>query len=162
MTLLPLLAAVTVASMVLAAYAVVRGRDLVYSSAALALLGLFNAAMAAIMGYTIVAAFLVVVYVGAAVMFIIIAVSMLGGRSLERMEHERGLFAGATLAAVLLIIAFTWGAYAGFTRPAGVSIGELSSRLLSDYGLVLAILFVALAGGHSHSEEGVKGGHASC
>ncbi len=145
MSIDPLIAAVTVILMALAGYLVVRGRDLVYASGSLAILGLLNAALAAQLGFTVVAAFLVVVYVGAAVMFIIITVSMLGGGEGERVDSEKGLFAAATLGSVLLLVLVASRMYAGFTRPEGVSIADVSARLVSPYGVILAILFVALA-----------------
>lgn len=142
---LPLLASITVVFMILAGYLVVRARDLVYSSASLAILGLLNAALLAIMGYTIIAAFLVIVYVGAAVMFIIIVVSMLGGGGGEARDEEKGLFAATALATVAILIATTGRIYGSFTRPEGVSMASVSELLLSDYGVVLSIIFVALA-----------------
>ena len=142
---LPLLASITVVLMVLAGYLVVRARDLVYASASLAILGLLNAALLAIMGYTIVAAFLVIVYVGAAVMFIIIVVSMLGGGGGESRDEEKGLFAATALATVAVLVAVAGRIYGAYTRPEGVSITGVSELLLSNYGVVLSIIFVALA-----------------
>jgi NADH-quinone oxidoreductase subunit J len=68
-------------SLLISGYLVIRVRDLVYASLALALLGLVNAMLIALLGFSVVAAFLVIVYVGAAVMFIIVSVSMLGGEA---------------------------------------------------------------------------------
>jgi len=141
----PLLAGIVAVSMVLSGYMVVRARDLVYASGSLAILGMMNALMLAVLGYTLVAAFLVVVYVGAAVMFIIISVSMLGGGRGEKRDEEKGLFAATSLAAVLAILAYTAGYYKAYTKPAGVAISSVSDFLASNYGVVLAIVFIALA-----------------
>ncbi|MEB3787550.1 MAG: NADH-quinone oxidoreductase subunit J [Desulfurococcales archaeon] len=141
----PLLAGIIAVSMVLAAYMVVRARDLVYASGSLAILGLLNALMLALLGYSIVAAFLVVVYVGAAVMFIIITVSMLGGGRGEKRDEEKGLFVATTIATALALIAYTAGYYKAFTRPETIPISTVSEFLASNYGVALAIVFIALA-----------------
>jgi len=141
----PLLAGIIGVSMILSAYLVVRAKDLVYASGSLAILGMMNALMLALMGYTLIAAFLVVVYVGAAVMFIIISVSMLGGGRGEKRDEEKGLFAASSIAAVLALLAYTAGYYKSYTRPAELAISSVSDFLASNYGLVLAIVFIALA-----------------
>lgn len=141
----PLMAGVLAAFMVLSSYLVVRSRDLVYASGALAVLGVLNAALLALLGYGIVAAFLVIVYVGAAVMFIIVAVSMLGGGGLERWQPEKGFFAAASILAVLLIIILASSLHAAYTQPAGISLQSVSGILVGKYLPVLGIIFVALA-----------------
>ncbi len=141
----PLLASTTIVIMVMLAYLIVRSKDLVYASASLALLGMFNAILAAILGYVIVAVFLVIVYVGAAVMFIIVTVSMLGGGGGERVDHEKGLLAGATLAMAIAAIVIVSRLYAGYARPSEVSVASVSTILASNYAPVIALLFVALA-----------------
>ncbi len=142
---IPLLAAITGLSMIAVGYMVVRGKDLVYSSGSLAILGVLNAILVALLGYYIVAIFLVIVYVGAAVMFIIITVSMLGGGGAERRDEEKGLFAAASIAAALALLVTASGIYKSYNRPELLKLSEVSSFLASDYGLVLALLFIALA-----------------
>jgi len=141
----PLLAGIISVSMILSAYLVVRAKDLVYASGSLAILGIMNALLLALMGYSLIAAFLVVVYVGAAVMFIIISVSMLGGGKGEKRDEEKGLFAASSIAAVLALIAYTAGYYKSYTRPTELAISSVSDFLASNYGVVLAIVFIALA-----------------
>jgi len=143
---IPLAAGVLGIFMMYVAYLVVRGRDLVYASSSLAVLGILNALMVALLGYHLVAVFLVIVYVGAAVMFIIITVSMLGGRdSKEPRDEATGLFTGATVVTVALLLAGSLAAYMGYAKPAGVSVRSVAESLISNYAGVIALLFIALA-----------------
>lgn len=132
-------------ALLLSGYLVIRVRDLVYASLALALLGSLNAMLIAFLGFAIVAAFLVIVYVGAAVMFIIVSVSMLGGGGREEWRHARGL-ASSVLAVVGLgaAIALT-GIYQAYSIPSPASLREISEVILSKYVPVMGVIFVALA-----------------
>ena len=142
---MPLLAGILGVFMIYISYLVVRGRDLVYSSAALAVLGLFNAMMISILGYYLVALFLVVVYVGAAVMFIIITVSMIGGKEESpRLEHQ-GFFAGAAVLVAGILLVSSLAAYMGYAKPPHVSIRSVSDSILRNYVGVIVLLFIALA-----------------
>ncbi|MCE4602485.1 MAG: NADH-quinone oxidoreductase subunit J [Desulfurococcales archaeon] len=141
----PLIAGILAAFMVLTSYLVVRSRDLVYASGSLAVLGVLNAALLALLGYGIVAVFLVVVYVGAAVMFIIVAVSMLGGGGPERWQPEKGAFAAASALAVLLIVVLASSLYTAYTQPESISLKSVSGILVGKYLPVLGVIFVALA-----------------
>ncbi len=141
----PLLAGVLGAFMILVAYLVVRSRDLVYASGALAVLGVLNAALLALLGFGLVAAFLVVVYVGAAVMFIIVAVSMLGGGGAESWQPEKGFFASAAAITVLLILVVGASLYTAFDKPDTVNLRGLAATLLDRYLPALGVIFVALA-----------------
>ncbi|MCE4600716.1 MAG: NADH-quinone oxidoreductase subunit J [Desulfurococcales archaeon] len=142
---IPFFAAIVGTSMILAAYYTVRGKDLVYASGSLAILGILNAILVALLGYTLVAVFLVLVYVGAAVMFIIMSVSMLGGGGDEKRDEVYGAFAGASVAISLFLLLAGTGLYKAFARPTHLSIARVSEILASDYGIVLVLLFVALA-----------------
>jgi len=142
---MPLLAGILGVFMIYSSYLVVRGKDLVYSSGALAVLGILNALMLSLLGLYLIAVFLVVVYVGAAVMFIIITVSMIGGKEEEpRVEHQ-GFFAGAAVITVALLLAGSLAAYMGYAKPASVSIKSVSQSLLGGYSAVIALIFIALA-----------------
>lgn len=142
---IPLMGGILGILMILSAYFTVRLNDLVYASVSLAMLGLFNAGIIALLGYTLVSVFLVIVYVGAAVMFIIMSVSMLGGGSREKRDEVKGFFAGATVGTSLLLLLVGTGMYKGFTRPTGISVTNVSEILASNYGIVLVVIFVALA-----------------
>jgi len=134
-----------IAGMVVSGIMVVYLRDMVYASGMLALLGLSTAILIAVLGYPIIAAFMVVVYVGAAVMFIIISVSMLGGGGAEWRDHERGLVvAGFTLAA-LMIALFYSGLQRAYLEPPGVDLQTVAALLVDRYGVPLAVILAALA-----------------
>ncbi len=141
----PLLGGILGVFMMLTAYYVVKANDLVYASSALAILGLLNAALIALLGYTVIAIFLVIVYVGAAVMFIIVSVSMLGGGGGEERDEMNGAFAGAAVGTAFFLLLAGTGLYKAFTRPAEVSLQAVSNTILDKYALVIGILFVALA-----------------
>ncbi|MEB3859701.1 MAG: NADH-quinone oxidoreductase subunit J [Desulfurococcales archaeon] len=132
-------------SLLLSGYLVVRVRDLVYASLALAVLGLVNAMLIALLGFSIVAAFLVIVYVGAAVMFIIVSVSMLGGGGQEEWRPARGAAMAALFGAGLAVALAATGAYQAYSTPTPVSLREVSETILSRYGPAIGVLFVALA-----------------
>ena len=142
---LPLMASITGILMIFVSYLVVRSKDLVYASTSLAALGILNALMVGLLGYYIIAIFLTIVYVGAAVMFIIVTVSMLGGRSKEVRDEYKGLFTGASIATVALLIVSSLGAYLGYTRPASIPASNVADSLLTGYTPVIALIFVALA-----------------
>ena len=142
---LPLMAAITGVLLIYLAYLVVRSEDLVYASSSLAVLGMFNALLIALLGYTLVSVFLVVVYVGAAVMFIIITVSMLGGRGGEARDEFKGLFAAGSFAVVALLLVYRIGAYHGYRAPGQVGASEVASSLLSGHAFVIGLIFLALA-----------------
>ncbi len=142
---MPLFAAVTGVFMLYVSLLVVRLKDLVYASSSLAVLGVLNAILISMLGYYLVAAFLIIVYVGAAVMFIIITVSMMGGRDEEPRDEFKGMFAGATVATVMLLLVASLASYMGYSRPTAVSIQEVSKDLLGNHFFVLALIFIALA-----------------
>ncbi|MEB3851731.1 MAG: NADH-quinone oxidoreductase subunit J [Desulfurococcales archaeon] len=127
------------------AYYVIAARDLVYASVALALLGSLNAALIALLGYPIVAAFVVIVYVGAAVMFIIITISMLGGGGQEKREEFRGMFTSLALASTAFTVAVLSGIYLAYKPPNTYSISQISQVLAGRYLPALGVVFIALA-----------------
>ncbi|MCE4603610.1 MAG: NADH-quinone oxidoreductase subunit J [Aeropyrum sp.] len=129
----------------LLALAVVRHKDMVYASASLALLGIATALLVAILGYPIVAVFLVIVYVGAAVMFIIVSVSMLGGGGYEEWDDYRGLAAGAASGAAVLMIGLFGGLWQAYSPPEPVSLQTIANLLAGDYAIVVIVLAVGLA-----------------
>ncbi len=131
--------------MVILAYYVTTIKDLVYASVTLALLGGFNAAMIALLGMPIVGTFVVIVYVGAAVMFIIIVISMLGGGARETREEFRGVATGFLVASALLTLLMATGLYVAYTKPGTYSLSSVSQVLASRYLPALGVIFIALA-----------------
>jgi NADH-quinone oxidoreductase subunit J len=131
--------------MIVLAYYVTRTRDLVYASVTLALLGSFNAALIALLGLPIVGVFVVIVYVGAAVMFIIIVISTLGIGTREYREEFRGIATGFMLATALITVLAASGLYVVYSRPGTYSLQGISQVLASRYLPALGVLFIALA-----------------
>jgi NADH-quinone oxidoreductase subunit J len=142
---LPLLASITGVLMIITAILIVRSDDLVYASASLAVLGILNAMLIALLGYSLVAAFLVIVYVGAAVMFIIITVSMIGGRSPEKRDEFKGLFTGALVASAAILLVGSLAAFMGYTRPVKLTMADIAQTVLSSHADVIAVVLIALA-----------------
>ncbi|MFP3401566.1 MAG: NADH-quinone oxidoreductase subunit J [Nitrososphaeria archaeon] len=128
-----------------AAYYVIRSKDLVYASSALAILGSMVAAELAILGLGIVSAFLIIVYVGAAVMFIIITVSLLGLRGDERRNSGVGVLVALLTAALWLGVALSAGIYGLYVAPHPVGMTAAVGGLLSRYALVVALIVIAQA-----------------
>ncbi|GBF09042.1 NuoJ homolog [Aeropyrum pernix] len=124
---------------------VVRHRDMVYSSAALALVGLSTAAVVGLLGFPLVAVFLVIVYVGAAVMFIIVSVSMLGGGGREEWDDWRGLAAAAAAFSTVTLLGFIGGLWQLYTPPQPVSLETIALVLTRDLYPVVIVLAAGLA-----------------
>lgn len=141
----PYIASLLAGVMLVVAYYVVRHRDLVYASVALALLGSLTAAFTAFLGFGLVAVFIVIVYVGAAVMFIIMSVSMLGGGGPEARNEVAGILAASGILAGLAIVAFSAGLFKAYAHPGAYTVTEVAQVLLSRYSPVLWVLVVALA-----------------
>jgi len=142
---LPLYVGLLGGVMTVLAYYVTASRDLVYASISLALLGSFNAALIALLGLPIVGVFVVIVYVGAAVMFIIIVISMIGGGSRELREEFRGAATGIMIASALMMVLVASGLYVVYSKPGTYSLQSISQVLASRYLPALGVLFVALA-----------------
>ena len=131
--------------MIISAFAVTKLKDLVYSSVALSFVGLLNAAIVALLGFPVIAAFIVTVYVGAAVMFIILSVSMLGTNEAEPREEFRGSFVATLFGVGLAASAVAIDLIKTYQKPGPHPLSAVSSILLSKYLVVLGVLFVALA-----------------
>ena len=125
------------------AYLTVRGKDLVYSSVSLALTASMVSLMVAFMGFHLVAIVQLLVYVGAAVMFIIVSVSLLGAKETTVRNEYLGLTAGILTLAVLALYLNRF--YTAFTFAKVPSTAVISDLLLSRYMGVLVLVIVALA-----------------
>jgi NADH-quinone oxidoreductase subunit J len=130
---------------IVAAYMVIRIKDLVYASVTLAVLGSLTAALLAVVGFGIIGAYLVLVYVGAAVMFIIISVSMIGPQREETREPFRGLVAAAAVTTLILVVVFALSLYRLFVVPAPIQASQAAAGALHEYLPVLALIFVGQA-----------------
>ncbi|MFP3171938.1 MAG: NADH-quinone oxidoreductase subunit J [Acidilobus sp.] len=142
---LPLFAAVLSVMAIVAAYMVIRIKDLVYASVTLAVLGSLTAALLAVVGFGIIGAYLVLVYVGAAVMFIIISVSMIGPQREETREPFKGLVAAAAVTMLILVVVFALSLYRLFVVPAPIQASQAAAGALHEYLPVLALIFVGQA-----------------
>ena len=142
----PLYVTVLAAAAIALAYYVVRLRDLVYASIALAVLGSMTAGIIALEGFPLVAAYLVLVYVGAAVMFIIITISMLGPSGREEVDTFKGLVTGAAIGAMAILALIAMGLYnIVYVTPSPVGTAEAAQEALRRYLPVLALIFVGQA-----------------
>jgi NADH-quinone oxidoreductase subunit J len=142
---LPLFAAVLSVMAIVAAYMVIRIKDLVYASVTLAVLGSLTAALLAVVGFGVIGAYLVLVYVGAAVMFIIISVSMIGPQREETREPFKGLVAAAAVTTLILVVVFALSLYRLFVVPAPIQASQAAAGALHEYLPVLALIFVGQA-----------------
>ena len=129
----------------IAAFAAVlttRHRSLLYAAVSLALLGLANAILFAVLGQVLVALFHVIIYVGATVIFIIIAVAMFR----EAPELPRPLIAAsAGVVAVLGIILAALLVAAGALPLTGAApAADVVKVLLGEYWISLLAICLAL------------------
>lgn len=122
---------------------VVEHRSLVYGAVALGFLGMVNAALFALVGFTFIALFHLAVYVGAGVIFILFAVTMFRGvPTVERMA-KRLVVVVALLIALSLAVVF-WS-YSNIPVVAqSISYKELSKVFTRDYWFPLLVTTIAL------------------
>ncbi|MGC9209836.1 MAG: NADH-quinone oxidoreductase subunit J family protein [Acidilobus sp.] len=139
---LPLFVAVMGVAATVSSFLVVRARDLVYASISLAVLGSLTAAVLALLGLGIVAAYIVLVYVGAAVMFIIITISMLGPMGREEYDTFKGVISATVVAAFVLVLAFSLRLYNLYAVPSQVSVQVAAVEALRRYLPVLALILI--------------------
>lgn len=142
---LPLFVAVMGAAAIASSYLVIKSRDLVYASISLAVLGSLTAAVLALLGLGVVAAYLVLVYVGAAVMFIIITISMLGPTQPEQQDVMKGLISAASVATFILLVVVAMRLYDLYAVPSPISVQLAASEALRRYLPVLALIFIGQA-----------------
>lgn len=136
---------VLTASLIASGYMVIYSRDMVYASGFLALLGLANAVFVALLGFPIVAAFIIIVYVGAAVMFLIISISMLGGGGGEEWSKAFGALTALAVIGPLALVLALGGINRLYMEPPGVELATVADSLITKYLPVIFVLLVALA-----------------
>ncbi len=128
----------------ISALLVVEHKSIVYASFFLALLGTSNAALFVLLGYPIVSLFHLVVYVGAAVTFILFSVVMLREAPLVE-PVARGI---ALIAALEVLFLFSVGFLPLLkSQSAGgvISLMDISDVLLNKYSFALIVSALALA-----------------
>ena len=134
-----LLAFVAIVSAIL----VVEHRSLIYSALFLGILGMANAVLFVLLGFSFIALFFVSVYIGAAVTFILFSVTMFE----EAPKVERSIriiaFVSVLLTAVLLVIVFVFRFTDGI-QPSYISYRDLAILLTEKYGFALIIAALTL------------------
>jgi len=133
------LAALAVVSAIL----VVEHKSLVYSALFLGILGMANAALFTLLGFSFLALFFVSVYIGASVTFILFSVSMFD----EAPKVERPVRIITLLSVIIaaVVLAAVFGFYfAGGAQPSPISYRDLASLLAEKYGFALIIAALAL------------------
>ncbi|HLN89927.1 MAG TPA: NADH-quinone oxidoreductase subunit J [Candidatus Binatia bacterium] len=133
------LAAMSIVSAIL----VVEHKSLIYAALFLGTLGMANAALFVMLGFSFIALFFVTVYIGAAVTFILFSVTMFQ----EAPKVERPVriiaFVSVVLTGILLVLVFAFRFSDGI-QPVYVSYRDLASLLTEKYGFALIIAALTL------------------
>lgn len=128
---------------ILSSLLVVLHKSLVYSAFFLGVLGMVNAALFALLGFTFIALFHVAVYIGAAVTFILFSVTMF--EEAPSVERPIRIVAAFTVLAVFLLLATIFGLYLGKSfQPAYVSYRDLAESLTQKYWFALIVAALTL------------------
>ncbi len=134
-----LLAAVAVISAIL----VVEHKSLTYSVVFLAILGMANAALFVLLGFTFIALFFVSVYIGAAVTFILFSVTMF--EEAPKVETPVRIVALVSVILVAVLLALGFGLhFSSGLQLSYTSFRDLASLLTQKYGFALLIAALAL------------------
>uniref|UniRef100_A0A7J3X740 NADH-quinone oxidoreductase subunit J n=1 Tax=Thermofilum pendens TaxID=2269 RepID=A0A7J3X740_THEPE len=127
------------AAAVVSAALAVRAKEDFYSAVLLGITGLSTAALIGLLGYTFLAAFHVLVYVGATVMFVIFGVVLVGRGA----GSERRMTLPAALTSVLVASAVYVLLRQAIVSRVDVNLAEAASWLFE--GSATALVFLALA-----------------
>ena len=124
---------------------VVQSRSLVYSAAFLGFLGLANASLFALLGYGLVAIIHVLVYVGAAVLFIVLAVTMMKEPARQYTNLLLGLLSGALF--FILLLGFVATSPYGLAElpPFTIDYSHIVNYFIANARPAVLILVVSLA-----------------
>lgn len=122
---------------------VVEHRSLVYGAISLGFLGIVNAALFALIGFTFIALFHLAVYVGAGVIFILFSVTMFRRAPTVEIRVKRIALVIVTLIAISLAAIF-WS-YSNISVVAqSISYRELSKVFTRDYWFPFLVTAIAL------------------
>jgi NADH-quinone oxidoreductase subunit J len=128
---------------ILSSLLVVSHKSLVYSAFFLGVLGMANAALFALLGFTFIALFHVAVYIGAAVTFVLFSVTMF--EEAPSVERPIRIVAAFTVLAVFLLLATIFGLYLGKSfQPAYVNYRDLAALLTQKYWFALIVAALTL------------------
>jgi NADH-quinone oxidoreductase subunit J len=122
---------------------VVEHTSLVYGAIALGFLGMVNAALFSLIGFTFIALFHLAVYVGAGVIFILFSVTMFRGAPTVELRAKRMALAVVLLIALSLAVVF-WSYSSVPVREQGISYQELSRIFTEQYWFPFLVTAVAL------------------
>ena len=128
---------------IISAILVVEHKSLIYAALFLGILGMANAALFVMLGFSFIALFFVTVYIGAAVTFILFSVTMFQ----EAPKVERPVriiaFISVILTGILLVLVFAFRFTDG-VQPTYISYRDLASLLTEKYGFALIIAALTL------------------
>ncbi len=124
------------------AVAVIWHKSIVYAAFFLSMLGVGNAILMTLLGYPVIALFHLVVYVGAAVTFILFSVVML--REAPMVELKERYLALIALALLSILLLYVFSGYVGMTSSYYVSYKEITALLVEKYWFALIIAAIAL------------------
>jgi len=128
---------------ILSSLLVVEHKSLVYSAFFLGVLGMANAALFALLGFTFIALFHVAVYIGAAVTFILFSITMF--EEAPSIERPFRVVAGFTVLLTFLFLAVIFGIYLGKPlQPSYVDYRELARLLTQNYWFALIVAALTL------------------
>jgi NADH-quinone oxidoreductase subunit J len=128
---------------VIAAVLVVEHKSLVYSAFFLGVLGMANAALFALLGFTFVGLFHVAVYIGAAVTFILFSITMF--EDVPSIERPIRLAAVISVLLAFFMIAGVFGFYLGKPfNPTYLDYRELAFLLTQKYWFALVVAALTL------------------
>jgi len=134
-----LLAAVVILSSLL----VVGHKSIVYAAFSLGVLGLANAALFALLGFTFIGLFHVAVYVGAAVTYILFSVTLF--EAVPSVGRQLRIVVGASVVLTFALLAVVFGSYlAGPVQLTYISYKQLASLLTGKYWFAFVVSALTL------------------
>lgn len=128
---------------VIFAFLVVEQKSLVYSALCLGLLGIVNAGLFALLGYLIIALFHLIVYVGAAVTFILFSVTMF--KEVPDVETRMKALTLLMIPLVAIALFYIFRPYSNVAfAPKYFAYGEISSLFVKKYWFPLIVTALTL------------------
>ncbi len=139
----------TIAFLVLAIIAVisavltVENKSLIYSAVFLGILGMANAALFVLLGFSFLALFFISVYIGATVTFILFSITMF--EEAPKVERPVRIIALVSVVLTAILLAVVFGLH--FTdgiQPSYINYKDLASLLTEKYGFALIVAALTL------------------
>jgi NADH-quinone oxidoreductase subunit J len=134
-----LLASVAIVS----AFIIVEHRSLVYAAFFLSVLGITNAVLFVLLGFAFIGLFQIAVYIGAAVTFIMFAITMF--EEVPKVERRTRRITVIFVLSAFVLLAGVFGTYfGGALQPSYVSYRELTTLLVQKYWFALLVAALTL------------------